>query len=102
MMSPELVQRLGVEVHGGVAAVGPQLHPGFERSQTDALQRERAQRFLLAIADCAAALLALVVVANLLGDDATKLPSLGVIPLVLLLHKLVGLYDRDHVVIRRS
>ena len=100
-MSPEVVQRLGIRVHDGVAArpVGRSRH---EHTVGVANRRDRVQRILLAVADCVAALVALVFVANLLGDDATRAASLGAIPLVLVLHKLVGLYDRDRVVIRRS
>jgi exopolysaccharide biosynthesis polyprenyl glycosylphosphotransferase len=100
---PETIERLGTRVSDAQLAPPPASTRGrFEQSLRDSWRRDRIQRLLLAFADSVAALVALVAVVNLLGDDSTRLQSLAAAPLVLLLHKLVGLYDRDPVVIKRS
>ena len=58
-------------------------------------RREALHRRLLGVADVAAAALALLVVLNLLGDDHTALVALLGTPLVVVLFKIAGLYDRD-------
>jgi exopolysaccharide biosynthesis polyprenyl glycosylphosphotransferase len=58
-------------------------------------RREALHRRLLGVADVVAASLALLVVLNLLGDDHTALAALVGTPLVVVLFKIAGLYDRD-------
>ena len=41
------------------------------------------------------AALAIVVGTELLGDDRVTLAALGAVPLVMLVNKVLGLYDRD-------
>jgi exopolysaccharide biosynthesis polyprenyl glycosylphosphotransferase len=58
-------------------------------------RRERLHRRLLGLADAGAAALALVVVLDVLGDDRALLAALIATPVVVLLFKIAGLYDRD-------
>ena len=66
------------------------------------LSRDALHRRMLAMADMLAATLALVVVLNLLGEDPVALAALAGMPLVLVLFKLAGLYDRDELRIAHS
>jgi exopolysaccharide biosynthesis polyprenyl glycosylphosphotransferase len=58
-------------------------------------RREALHRRLLGLADVGAAALALFIVLNVLGDDQTATAALASTPLVILLFKVTGLYDRD-------
>jgi exopolysaccharide biosynthesis polyprenyl glycosylphosphotransferase len=60
-------------------------------------RREALHRRLLGIADGVAAVVALLVVLNLLGDDHTALAAMASAPLVIVLFKIAGLYERDDV-----
>ena len=57
---------------------------------------------MLGLADVLAAALALVVFVDLLGDDRTALAALLSTPLVVVLFKIAGLYDRDELRIVHS
>jgi exopolysaccharide biosynthesis polyprenyl glycosylphosphotransferase len=57
--------------------------------------REALHRRLLAIADATASVLVLVLVLNAFDQRQVALPALAGVPLVLLLFKVAGLYDRD-------
>jgi exopolysaccharide biosynthesis polyprenyl glycosylphosphotransferase len=59
------------------------------------LRREALHRRLLGIADVLATAAALLIVLNLLGDDHTALAALVSTPVVVVLFKIAGLYDRD-------
>jgi exopolysaccharide biosynthesis polyprenyl glycosylphosphotransferase len=64
--------------------------------------RDRVFRRSLALADALAASLALLFGVVVLGDDALR-PAVAVfVPLVVLLSKLLRLYDRDDLLLRRS
>ncbi len=65
------------------------------------LVREGQTRRLLGTADAAAALVSMVVV-GLLADRTPTVALLAIVPLVIGMHKLAGLYDRDDLVLRRS
>jgi exopolysaccharide biosynthesis polyprenyl glycosylphosphotransferase len=65
-------------------------------------RRERAYRLLLAAADGCAALLALYVAVTVAGDDRLEPRALLVVPLVIVASKLVGLYDRDELVLKKT
>jgi exopolysaccharide biosynthesis polyprenyl glycosylphosphotransferase len=65
-------------------------------------RRERIQRRALACADLLAAGLALVLCVELLGNDHLKPVALLVLPLVVLVSKAHGLYDRDEHVVRKT
>jgi exopolysaccharide biosynthesis polyprenyl glycosylphosphotransferase len=64
--------------------------------------RERSYRLLLATADGVAALLALYVAVTVVGDDHLKPGAVLVVPLVVVASKLVGLYDRDELVLKKT
>src|SRR5206468_233026 len=64
--------------------------------------REALTRRLLASADAVAAIGALWIVVAALGVSGVGYAGVAAIPLVIVLHKLAGLYDRDELVLRRS
>jgi exopolysaccharide biosynthesis polyprenyl glycosylphosphotransferase len=65
-------------------------------------RRDRFFRRMLAYADVIAALCALALSVTILGDDRlTPLMLLGV-PLIVVVAKVIGLYDRDELLIRKS
>jgi exopolysaccharide biosynthesis polyprenyl glycosylphosphotransferase len=113
-MTPHLATRLKIHesevaealaAREGLAAVPdtapvPQLdavgRPDLDEDCLPALwRREALHRRLLGLADVLAATLALLVVLNLLGDDRTALAAIVSTPLVIVLFKIAGLYDRD-------
>jgi exopolysaccharide biosynthesis polyprenyl glycosylphosphotransferase len=85
-------------VNDGAPLAAPvrQLRPvkGAEKLPT-LFERESLHRRLLAAADVLAASLALLLVLRVLGDARPALPVLAGIPLVIVLFKIAGLYDRD-------
>ena len=68
----------------------------------EAEARDRTFRRLLAYADILAALLALIVSVALLGDDRLAATTLAGLPIIVLVSKLQGLYDRDELLMRKS
>jgi exopolysaccharide biosynthesis polyprenyl glycosylphosphotransferase len=64
--------------------------------------RDRSYRLLLATADGMAALLALYFAVAVVGDDHLKPGAVLVVPLVVVASKLVGLYDRDELVLKKT
>jgi exopolysaccharide biosynthesis polyprenyl glycosylphosphotransferase len=67
------------------------------------LGRDRAFRRGLAYADSWAAAIAVILAIGLLGDDDRLKPiGLVVLPLVVITCKLMGLYDRDELVVRKT
>jgi exopolysaccharide biosynthesis polyprenyl glycosylphosphotransferase len=79
----------------GLRSRRPGLLDGTDRTLPSVLRRELVHRRLLAVADVLAAGLALVLVLVLLGNDQPGLATLLGIPLVLVVFKVAGLYDRD-------
>ena len=86
----------------GMPAVAPAarfarvVRPELEQDCLPSLwRREALHRRLLGVADMGATALALVVVLNLLGDGRAALAALIGTPLVVVLFKIAGLYDRD-------
>ncbi|HEX2232973.1 MAG TPA: sugar transferase [Thermoleophilaceae bacterium] len=65
-------------------------------------RRNALYRRLLAVADVLSAALALLVGVVLLGDDAFKVEVLAFTPLVVVVGKAAGLYDRDEHLIRKT
>ena len=65
-------------------------------------QRERNYRRALAVADLAAAAASVPLAIGLMGDGRVRWSYLLVIPLMLLTAKVLGLYDHDESVIRKS
>ena len=67
--------------------------------------RERDSRYrrLLVVADVLAVALALTVCVPLLGDDDVLTPLVAAgIPMIVLLSKVLGLYDRDELLLRKT
>jgi exopolysaccharide biosynthesis polyprenyl glycosylphosphotransferase len=64
--------------------------------------RDFLYRILLAGADLVAAAGALVLDAIVLGDDQLNLVALAAIPVVVLVSKAAGLYDRDALLLRKA
>ncbi len=67
-----------------------------------AARRDAVYRRLLACADVVAAGFALVLSVSLLGDDHLTLATLVILPLVVLVSKVIGLYDRDELLLRKT
>src|SRR5687768_5839056 len=72
------------------------------RRTRSSLSRDAVGRRLLVLADVAAATLALIVCVPLLGDDTLALATLAGLPIVVLMSKLTGLYDRDDLLLRKT
>jgi exopolysaccharide biosynthesis polyprenyl glycosylphosphotransferase len=79
-------------VQGGEPAVAP--HYGR--------RRESLRRGLLCVSDVLAAATALLIVLTLLGDDRLKPLALAGAPVIVLLFKVAGLYDREQLLVVRS
>jgi exopolysaccharide biosynthesis polyprenyl glycosylphosphotransferase len=112
-MTPQLAQKLTIHGEEGGAVMlaeqraltlggGPISFPPRRQRLVDAegaplslLRRESLHRRLLGAADVLAATLALVLVLTLLGHDQLGLATLAGMPLVVVLFKIAGLYDRD-------
>jgi exopolysaccharide biosynthesis polyprenyl glycosylphosphotransferase len=111
-MTPQLAQRLTIHGEEGGGAVvaqrslsvlsgsaqAPTQRLGLvdvEGATSALLRRESIRRRLLGAADVISATLALVLVLTLLGNDQLGLATLAGMPLVVVLFKVAGLYDRD-------
>jgi exopolysaccharide biosynthesis polyprenyl glycosylphosphotransferase len=69
----------------------------------DVAARDRLRRRLLALADLAAAGVGLLVVVPMLGrGDQLRLWALAAIPLLVVINKAAGLYDRDEYLLNRT
>jgi exopolysaccharide biosynthesis polyprenyl glycosylphosphotransferase len=113
-MTPQVVARLTIHeqdaVGAGVTSVpsrallgprGLRLVEGGDRSFP--LRRDSVQRRLLALADVLSAVVALWLVLTIPGSgDAPGLAMLAAIPLLVLIFKMAGLYDRDQLRIVHS
>jgi len=64
--------------------------------------RDRLYRRSLAFADVVAVCLALVVCVAVLGDDGLRWTTVLAVPLVVVVGKLFGLYDRDELLVRKT
>jgi exopolysaccharide biosynthesis polyprenyl glycosylphosphotransferase len=73
-----------------------------EHALPSLLRRESHRRRLLAVADVVAATAALSLVFALLGDARPGMAILAGMPLVVVLFKIAGMYDRDQLRIVRS
>ena len=65
-------------------------------------RREALRRRLLCVADVAAGAAAMVFVLTLLGNNRLRLVTLAGTPVIILLFKVAGLYDRDQLRLLRS
>jgi exopolysaccharide biosynthesis polyprenyl glycosylphosphotransferase len=66
------------------------------------LRREGIYRRALAAADVLSAALALLVSIVVIGDDRLELTTVLGLPIVVMASKIIGLYDRDELVVRKS
>jgi exopolysaccharide biosynthesis polyprenyl glycosylphosphotransferase len=82
---------------GAIAVPTPRLRPVSTREPTQParLRRESIYRRLLGAADALAATAALLFVLSMLGQGRLGLASLVATPLIVLVFKAAGLYDRD-------
>ncbi len=97
---------------GAFATASLRMRPGGRTDSKDpipegagtvaGLRRNALYRRSLAMADVVAAVVALVVAVPLLGDDKLKLTLLAALPLVILVSKAIGLYDRDENLLHRT
>jgi exopolysaccharide biosynthesis polyprenyl glycosylphosphotransferase len=78
-------------------AAVPEGAPGAQVLRRDALYRHT-----LAAADIVSSALALWIAVVLIGDKQLALGSVLALPLVVVLNKIVGLYDRDEHVLRKT
>ncbi|HEU4658593.1 MAG TPA: sugar transferase [Capillimicrobium sp.] len=81
----------------------PLLQPLTEADGAPALaRREGLYRRLLGAADLIAAATALLLIVSVFGDDHLRLAGFLSLPLIVLASKLIGLYDRDELLIRKT
>jgi exopolysaccharide biosynthesis polyprenyl glycosylphosphotransferase len=73
-----------------------------EQGARAAERRDALYRRALAGADVFAAAFAAILCVSVIGDDALKLEALVALPVIVLMGKIIGLYDRDEVVIRKT
>ena len=73
-----------------------------EGGRAAVLGRDRVYRRALMLADGLAAFAAVYVAVVVLGDDTLQLASLLTIPLAVVVSKVLGLYDRDELLIRKT
>ncbi|MDT7576160.1 MAG: hypothetical protein QOH17_2493 [Pseudonocardiales bacterium] len=66
------------------------------------MERERTYRWALAIADVTAVALSVPFAIGAIGGDRIRWSYLFLIPLMLLTAKILGLYDRDELMVRKS
>src|SRR5436309_4123779 len=67
-----------------------------------ARHRDAVYRRALAVSDIAAALVAITFATGVVGRDRMGIAAMAAMPLVVLVSKAVGLYDRDEYLLRRS
>ena len=73
---------------------------GGQNALSSLVRRESLHRRMLATADVLATTVALVLVLSWLGDDQPGLAALIAMPLVIVVFKIAGLYDRDQLRLR--
>jgi exopolysaccharide biosynthesis polyprenyl glycosylphosphotransferase len=102
---------LGVDTSEAEAAVAQRALPappplriveGGERFATVLRRRDGLRRLLLCGADVFAAAAALVLVLTVFSEDRLKLVTLAATPVIVLLFKVAGLYDREQVRLQPS
>jgi exopolysaccharide biosynthesis polyprenyl glycosylphosphotransferase len=75
---------------------------GEETSKERVRHRDAAYRRTLAVADLVSALAALTLGVAVFGDDSLTLAVLVFVPLILVVGKSLGLYDRDEHLLRKT
>ncbi len=87
----------------GLATEGDVQRPIHERIQReDVASRDAVFRRMLALADLLAASAAVLLCVVALGDGSLEPLSLIALPLVVVLGKVVGIYDRDELVVNKA
>jgi exopolysaccharide biosynthesis polyprenyl glycosylphosphotransferase len=87
----------------GAATEGELGRPIHERNQReDVASRDAVFRRSLALADLLAAAAAVLLCVVVLGDRSLEPLSLIALPLVIVLGKVVGIYDRDELVVNKA
>jgi exopolysaccharide biosynthesis polyprenyl glycosylphosphotransferase len=71
-------------------------------SNETTFRRDMIYRRALALADAVSAAVAMVIGVLVLGEDNVSLSALGVIPMVVVVGKLAGLYDRDEHLLKKG
>src|SRR3954471_24988700 len=85
------------------AEVAGPIGAGADEAGRDAVAgRDRVYRRSLVLADGLAAFAAVYVAVAVLGDDHLRWGSLLTIPLAIVVSKVLGLYDRDELLIRKT
>ena len=121
MMPPSLAAKLtihdpvAVDVDGRVAQPSAALRSlisvpsrrtalvdGTDQAISSPRRRQALRRRLLCTADVLASAVALVLVVSIFGSDHLKLIALAGTPIVILLFKVAGLYDREQLRLLRS
>jgi len=98
----EALQRPALGVAGPLTALPERPRPADEYGRARLLRREALHRRLLGAADVAAAAATLVVVLLAMHRGEVALIPLAGAPLVVVLFKVAGLYDRDQVRLAHS
>ncbi len=83
----------------GASSQPDQLAPARSVAGT---RRWRVSKWYLAISDSACVILALVILVGVPGNGTVRYSALVVVPLVVLVAKLIGLYDRDENAVIKS
>jgi exopolysaccharide biosynthesis polyprenyl glycosylphosphotransferase len=109
-MTPQLAAKLTIHDQAGDGVLRgavvrfPAGHGAADADQTRSalMRREALHRRLLGISDVLAATTALIVVLSVLGHDRPGIAVLAGMPLIVVLFKIAGLYDRDQLRILHS
>jgi exopolysaccharide biosynthesis polyprenyl glycosylphosphotransferase len=88
----------------GVARRAQPAHDGIPEGplQQATYRRDAAYRRSLGLADVASAVIAVLIGVAVLGDDALNPVAIFALPLVLVVGKLSGIYDRDEHLLRKT
>ena len=74
----------------------------FAQTAPDTYARDSLERRFLILADMVAASAALLVFIALIGDDVLTVTAFAALPIVVLISKVDGLYDRDDLMLRKT
>jgi len=77
--------------------------PGFQRRTPRTIaRRDAAYRRALAVADASAAAIALLITKAVVGPDHPDLATLITVPLIVVIGKVIGIYDQRESAVRKS
>jgi exopolysaccharide biosynthesis polyprenyl glycosylphosphotransferase len=77
-------------------------HRGGAAARVETFQRDARFRRLLALADLLATAVGLLIVVELSGADQLRPAALMALPAVVVMNKLLGLYDRDELLLHKA